>query len=160
MNGNDSLPKRKQNRLPGFDYRTSEYYFLTICTHNKKRMFANDENCQMFADVMLEYADKYEVGMVAWCIMPDHVHIICSPIGKRTVSDYVGAIKAVTSKRIGTNKSKPIWQRSYFDHILRSKESITEKSVYILINPERAGIVKRAKDYMWSGCVGTLKEEL
>jgi putative transposase len=91
--------------------------------------------------------------------MPDHIHFFCrAELGAKTLSDFVGNWKSWTSRAInalGRPRSAPaattLWQREFFDHVLRSNESYAEKWNYVRENPVRAGLVKSADDWSYSG---------
>lgn len=84
--------------------------------------------------------------------MPDHVHIILSPLEIFTLPNVMKRLKGASSyhaNRVMTRKG-PLWQHESFDHILRSSESLTEKMEYVCNNPVRAGIVASWQDYPWT----------
>jgi len=86
-------------------------------------------------------------------VMPDHVHLIYSPLRREdgwsySLPEIMKAIKGrsawqinVALKRIG-----PVWQEEFFDHVLRSNESLVEKVEYISRNPVRAGLVRTSAE--------------
>lgn len=96
-----------------------------------------------------------------YVIMPDHVHFFCRPQpDAKTISDFIGAWKQWTSKRImkplprsanAATNSLSLWQREFFDHVLRSNESYSEKWDYVRENPVRAGFVRDADDWKYAG---------
>jgi putative transposase len=61
------------------------------------------------------------------------------------------AIKGVSARRINVllGRSGPVWQEEFFDHVLRSNDSLAEKIDYICQNPVRAGLVEIEGDYRW-----------
>jgi hypothetical protein len=61
--------------------------------------------------------------------------------------------KEWTSKKIKKecNIEGPIWQREFFDHLLRNNESYVQKWEYVFNNPVRAGLVKEAQEWLWQG---------
>ena len=84
--------------------------------------------------------------------MPDHLHLLLS--GKMEISDLQKAIKSFKQKSgyIFFDKyKKKLWHTSYYDHILRKDESITEIIKYILNNPVRKNLVASFKEYPFSG---------
>lgn len=96
--------------------------------------------------------------------MPDHVHFFCSyeqgidEPGQNDLSKFMQQWKQWTSKRIirdiptVTESYKlPIWQKEYFDHLLRSEESYIQKWEYVRENPIRKNLVKRSEDWPWQG---------
>ena len=96
--------------------------------------------------------------------MPDHVHFFCRPeLDAKTLSEFVGFWKSYTSRKIhalGLPRSTPaattLWQREFFDHVLRSAESYGEKWNYVRENPVRAGLVSTADEWKYAGEIETL----
>jgi REP element-mobilizing transposase RayT len=91
-------------------------------------------------------------------IMPDHVHFFCAeqPAGaKRTLTQFMDYWKEWTSKGLSAacSLSQPVWQRQFFDHVLRHEESYSEKWSYVRDNPVRAGLVERWEDWPYQGFV-------
>jgi putative transposase len=76
-------------------------------------------------------------------VMPDHVHLFCSPPHRHDheLSRFIGAWRAAVSRRLKQQGlDEPFWQKSFFDHLLRSNESYGNKWEYVRQNPERAGL--------------------
>jgi hypothetical protein len=68
------------------------------------------------------------------------------------LGDWVGTLKRVLARSLqGFGSGDPIWQRGFFDHVLRSSEGYSEKWNYVRENPVRAGLVKRTDDWPFSG---------
>lgn len=158
------LHNRKSLRLCGYDYSNQNYYYITICTHNKCNLFwegkRDEENgidrslkgklnkfgkiaeCELvniqnhFKDVRV---DKY-------VIMSNHIHAIivigCDGVEEErsrpfpTLSTIIGLYKSGVSKRIHeTDPNIKIWQKSFNDHIIRSESGYREVWQYIDTNP-------------------------
>jgi len=102
-----------------------------------------------------------------YVIMPDHVHFFCRPeYEAKTLSRFVGAWKTWTSRRIQNLKPQPaaaattdrsVWQREFFDHLLRSPESYSKKWNYIRDNPVRGGLVACSDDWAYAGEIERLE---
>ena len=75
-------------------------------------------------------------------IMPDHLHALFSPAPDRELAKAVMAWKSYQAKSLRIE-----WQAGFFDHRLRSDESLDEKANYIRMNPVRAGLVSRPEDW-------------
>lgn len=150
----DERPKRKNIRIKDFDYSTSGAYFITICTTNRKNLLwdavgadtIRPQNMplsvigKIVEQGILQMASHYRNVIVEkYCIMPDHVHFILSiesDIGGRivsapTISTVVGSMKRWVSTQVG----KPIWQKSFYDHVIRSQQDYDEIWEYIENNP-------------------------
>ena len=81
----------------------------------------------------------------ALVVMPDHVHLILTLYEQVGLSSAIQQIKSVSAHRIG----RRVWQREYFDRVLRSEEDLRRKGEYLCANPVRAGLVDRLEDYRW-----------
>jgi len=165
MNQNDTFEKRKQLRLKNFDYSSNGAYFVTVCTCERRRILSDIvvgaihespavklTNFGKIAEITLcALSDKYKnVTILNYVIMPDHVHFIVvlhdaeraireSPLQKRSeLSKIVGFFKATVSKNINKTYSKTtLWQRGYYEHIIRSENDMSEICNYIKTNPQK-----------------------
>ena len=151
------LPKRKLPRLSGYDYSSENYYSVTICTHNKKCIFGMPDNptvCGKIAEEHLLNIEKHYEGIQIdrYVVMPNHIHAIvvigCDPEAERsrpfpTLDTVLGLYKSCVSREI--HKIFPeikVWQKSYFDEIIRNKEAYKEICRYIDENPLKWEISK------------------
>jgi REP element-mobilizing transposase RayT len=96
------------------------------------------------------------VRLFAAVVMPDHVHLLFTPLRDDETRSYelakiVQAIKSVSARRINqhTGHLGPIWQEEYFDHVIRSYESLRGRIEYIRMNPVRKGLAVTPRDYRW-----------
>ena len=153
MNEENVLPNRKPNRLKEYDYSTAGAYFITICTKDKRCILGKivGDDAHIVPQIKLskfgKTADKYLNninGIDKYCIMPNHIHLII-----KIICDYDGAMwaspptthipqliksfKILTTKEIG----KSIFQRSYYDHIIRSEDDYKAICKYIDENPSK-----------------------
>jgi REP-associated tyrosine transposase len=139
-------------------------YFVTTCTRNRRRVLARDD----FARILIaEWHAAHRLhgwAVGRYVIMQDHVHFFCRPErDAKSLSDFVGSWKSYASRKInalGRPRSAPaattLWQREFFDHVLRSNESYSQKWNYIRDNPVRAGLVSSADDWPYAGEIETL----
>lgn len=133
---------RRLNRV--FDATPS--YFLTICTHDRTRVLDNQAVYDRARRFAIESLQRYGVSVISMVLMPDHVHLIVSVSASSTTTlgAWVSAFKSLTSHR------EFKWQAGYFDHVLRSNESRSEKWEYIRMNPVRAGLVSDPDDWPYA----------
>ena len=96
------------------------------------------------------------IHLYAAVIMPDHVHLLFLPLGDENgwplpLVDIMQCLKSATAHLINKllHTSGPVWEEESFDHVLRSDESLKEKSEYIRQNPVTAGLVQKPQDYRW-----------
>ncbi len=154
----NKLAERKNIRLKEYDYSQAGYYFITICSLDKKKIFWNKEddpkdvgetfglplkNLSNTGKIIDEEINKinsiYEnVEIDKYVIMPNHIHmiIILHNEGGRsktspTISRIIQQFKASISKKIGYS----IWQKSFYDHIIRDERDYENICNYIETNP-------------------------
>jgi len=148
---------RRSVRLAGYDYSQCGAYFVTICAYNHKRLFGNIVNEKMQLNeigVMVKHAWEYlpkkypYVSIDEFVIMPNHFHGILIIIddfdGSQTVSKrksvgrLIGMFKTVTNKRFNETRYSSggkMWQRNYYEHIIRDEEDYMRIFLYIQNNP-------------------------
>ena len=91
--------------------------------------------------------------VLAYCYMPDHIHLLAAASDEADLPAFMRTFKQRTGysckKALGWDG--PFWQKSYYDHILRSEERVEAVAAYIWGNPVRAGLVEGIVDYPFSG---------
>ena len=198
------LPNRKQIRLKGYDYSLLGWYYITICTQNREKLFGEIMNGEMKLNKYGNMVDKYiqllpqryqQINLDEYQIMPNHVHFIIHIIPPAvgagssrpmhagssrpmhagssrpnnglenpspTLGQIVAYFKYQSTKqinnvingrdvRVGSSdpingrenraptrnmQLKKIWQRSYYEHIIRNEKSLNKIREYIKINPQ------------------------
>ena len=141
---NPSFPSRKPLRIPNYDYSQCNIYFLTLCTKNRQPLFWSAgrlSNIGKLAEAELKrFSFIYEnVRIEKYCIMPDHIHLLLwldvpadgRPQVSPTVSRIIQQFKGTITKKIGQS----IWQKSYYDHIIRNAADYRACWEYIENNP-------------------------
>ncbi|MBQ9044685.1 MAG: transposase [Oscillospiraceae bacterium] len=143
-------PNRKSNRLEEYDYASNGAYFITICTRDHRHLLSRVDGTEDAANVLLsewgqvvdaairEIPTHYEnVTVDRYVVMPNHVHLLLR-IGEtngRMVSapTVVGSLKRFVSKSIGA----PIWQKGFYDHVIRGEDDYLLTCRYIDENPQK-----------------------
>jgi len=145
-----SFSQRKSIRLSRDAYARGNAYSITISTFMRYPWFKRHPELAASAMERLNAtADERGTHLFAWCIMPDHMHLL---LKDDNVVNFVRIFKGrLTPVARNLNSERSLWQRSFYDHALRKEESLNEIAIYIWMNPVRAGIVEKAKDYPWSG---------
>ena len=143
---------RKRNRLSPEAYRGRKAYFLTLCTWDRKRGFVDSGLVEMILGVLRDVCVRFSFGVYAYCFMPDHLHLIVT--GEDDSSELPGMVRAFKSLAAGAGAEIgvfDIWQKGYYDHVLRSGESMDSAAWYVFMNPVRAGLVGRMEEWEFSG---------
>jgi REP element-mobilizing transposase RayT len=153
------LPKRKHPRLKRYDYSLNERYFITICTHQKKRLLSVIKVGRGLAPaetLLTDIGKIVETELLAlplryddlliekYVIMPNHVHVIltlnasagASP--RPTLMDIVCTFKSLCTRRCKQMTAiDQLWQTSFYDHIIRDELDYKNIWNYIDNNPAR-----------------------
>ncbi|HQV38925.1 MAG: transposase [Flavobacteriales bacterium] len=113
------------------------------------------------------HGDRYT--LYAWCIMPNHVHVLFQPEAGWTMSKIVASWKSFTGRRISAHRKEllastaglepggpklgaagPVWQREYFDRFMRDSAHFANTVNYIHMNPVKARLVQKPEDWPFS----------
>ena len=136
------LRPRQNPRLQNYDYKTANHYFVTVCTHHKQCVFgaAGEPNGigQMAAQGIKDISRHFPgVGVDEYVIMPNHVHmILVFPQEQCNLSAVVGSYKSYVSKMFHVeHPGVTLWQRSFYDHVIRDEAAYLEIKRYIRENP-------------------------
>ncbi len=139
-------------------YAASPVYFVTFCTHARQRLLNNEKLHASFVDFVQRGFDEHHVAVGRYVIMPDHIHLFVRGPYDFRLSIWVNQLKGFLTKRIRfcsrspvANADVAIWQRGFFDHVLRSHESYSEKWKYVEQNPVRAGLVGHPAEWPYAG---------
>ena len=153
--------RRRSLRLRGVDYRIPYIYHVTWGTAGRRPILSDCSLTLQLIEVLKEEASSVGMRLYAYCFMPDHVHLLFHP---ETGSDLIGFVQAYKSKATRVyweqNGRGRIWQRGFYDHILRCEEDAQEVCRYILGNPVRKGLVVDLADYPFSGSCVFEKQDL
>lgn len=142
--------RRKQNRLPLPNYSDTHAYLLTLCC-GKRRRELNDALVTFCLEKLRAVAIKHKSGVLMYCFMTDHVHLLLFAAHPTFLLAFVRDFKQITGFMFKARTGRHLWQKSYHDHILRSDESVLRVAQYIAENPVRAGLVATAADYPYTG---------
>ena len=137
----------------------SPIYFITTCTLERRAILASTDVAEILIDEWRNAHGRHGWAIGRYVIMPDHVHFFCSAeLGAKTLPTFMQAWKQWTSKRVARELklSGKLWQEEFFDHVLRSSESYSQKWDYVKENPVRAGSIKRSDEWPWQGEVESL----
>ena len=128
------------------------FYFVTFNTHKRLPLLTRVEIHEVFRSFCVR-AQEHNVAVGRYVLMPEHVHLFVSlPATEITLSRWVQALKNVLGKELlRCGFQKPHWQPGFFDHVLRSSESYSEKWEYVRMNPVRAGLCEEPEQWPYQG---------
>ena len=169
-------PDERALRLKRLDrlFISHSIYFVTACTQDRKAILANakvHDDFRKFSQAGLERG----VLVGKYVLMPDHLHLfvtfgeeykpalterrysgesVAAVYDRRLtlLSDWMKSLKNALSKTLRSqNIPAPHWQKGFFDHVMRSEESYSEKWLYVAENPIRKKFVERLEDWPYQG---------
>jgi REP element-mobilizing transposase RayT len=158
MNYNPEAHHRRSIRLKGYDYSQNEAYFVTICACNRECLFGEVANGVIELSPIGESTYKFwfeipwhfeNVQLDEFVVMPNHFHGIIvitdncrggvtPPLQKCTLGKIVAYFKYQTTKFINQIRNipgLPLWQRNYYEHIIRNEDELNRIRQYIIENP-------------------------
>ena len=156
------LPNRRPMRLKNYDYSTEGYYFITICTENRKEILSKivgtgvldcpKIQLSQFGEIankrIIEMKNFYDNILVdKYVIMPNHIHMLINitkntdgqsgtpvpTMANSTISKFISTFKRFCNKEYGQN----IWQARFYDHVICGEQDYNEIWEYIENNPAR-----------------------
>jgi len=155
-------PRRKQLRLRGYDYAFPSVYFVTICSAGKRPVFGSISGESIVLSPAGEIVRSEWIALPErfarlvldeFVIMPNHLHGVLAFVGHAggaspgsmggaspspTLFDVIGAFKSISTikvNRLLRRSGVALWQRSYYEHIVRTGEDLRKVQRYILENP-------------------------
>lgn len=157
----ENVPIRKNLRLKDYDYSQPGYYFVTICTavRNKNILCRIDSVggglCAAPQTTLTRLGNIVEKAILdiprvnpgvevdIYCIMPDHIHLVVVLTGRhgdRPLHAVIGQMKSFTQAQYrasGFPFGKSLWQRNFYEHIIRNDADLSEIRQYIQYNPQK-----------------------
>jgi REP element-mobilizing transposase RayT len=148
--------------LKGYDYSQSGAYFVTVCTHNRGLLFEEEEVKRILDKEWLNTGRiRQNVILDKFVVMPNHLHgiiVITHGVGaycdvgaygntplqnrfkspSKTIGVIIRGFKSTTTRQINlfhNTPGIPIWQRNYYDHVIRNEEEMNKIREYIKNNP-------------------------
>jgi putative transposase len=152
MKYDPAIHHRRSIRLQGYDYSQAGAYFVTICTQNRECLFGDIVNGGMRLNEAGRVVESVwdglpghyaHVELDAMVIMPNHFHgiIVLAPTPaavRHGLSEIVRALKTFSSRRINEMRQSTgakLWQRNYWEHIVRNEPELNRIREYIHNNP-------------------------
>ncbi len=160
----EPLPTRKNPRLPGYDYRQHAGYFITICTGMRGQCLGRVDGDAFEPGLSGQIAERCWLGVPTrfpsvildlYRLMPDHLHAIlllvapdaAPQVPYPSLGEVVGFYKYQSTKQVNEARGTPgarFWQRSYYDHVIRTEKDLDAIRRYMHENPLAWDLERRA----------------
>jgi putative transposase len=150
----ESYTRRNSLRRQAFDYSARRIYFVTIVVSERRKLFLNQRLAQTTVDCLLQLRQQQGFNLYCYCLMPDHFHaLIGAGESGKTLGEICGAFKSLTTRAYWQWYQGRLWQRQFFDHIIRNEEDFFETREYIRMNPVRKELVRTPEEWPYTGKV-------
>ena len=130
-------------------------HHITQRGNRREDVFFTDEDRQVYLAWLKEYADKYKVDILAYCLMTNHVHLIAVPSTEQGLQLVLKPLHMRYAQRINREHGWKghLWQGRYFSSAL-DDGYLWAALRYVERNPVRAGMIRKAENYRWSSASG------
>ena len=129
-------------------------YFFTIFTKNRKLFFHDPVLCEIFMTCLEKVKIYHPFDLVAYCILPDHIHVLLSlPQKDKNYSTIIKEIKRSVTARVREHLEHPgivVWQDRFWEHTVRDDLDMQTHFDYIHYNPVKHGYVDSVDQWKWS----------
>ncbi len=143
----------RPERLRGFTYCGCHRYFLTLCTFQRRRYFTETATVTSALDQILRIAAREQFAVVAYCFMPDHLHLLVEgAFEDAELRRCIKLAKQCSGHAFSQSDGERLWQRYGYERVLRGDDETRGVARDILENPVGAGIAASPLDYPHLGC--------
>ncbi|MBU4320438.1 MAG: transposase [Thermodesulfovibrionales bacterium] len=127
-------------------------HHITQRGNNKDTVFFDNEDRKFYLYVLQRYKNKYEIKILAYCLMGNHVHILAVPEKETSLARGMGGTNLLYTQHINRKyeRNGRLWQNRFFSTLVEEDPYLWAVMRYIERNPVRARLVKKAEDYPWS----------
>jgi putative transposase len=147
----DSRRKRKRTaRLNGFTYIGNYSYLITIRAYRMENIFVEADLVGGLAIKLIETANNAGFALLCYCFMPDHLHFLCTGEDHANLIKFIQKFKSSSAYYYKKRCGDRLWQRGYYDRILRESDDHYFAVEYIMDNPVRAGLAEKCNEYAFS----------
>ena len=145
------LPTRKRIRLAPEVYQGPAAFSVVISTAQRFALFHNGRAIQMCVSALEKTSPRHSMVVLVYFFMPDHLHLLLEGGEGSNLIRFMKTFKQVSAYCYRQAFKQSLWQKGYYDHVLRKDEDMRTVAEYIFYNPVRAGLVESAWEYPFCG---------
>src|SRR5271165_1298701 len=127
--------------------QTGNLHFITFSCHHRQPFLRTKQARSLFEDALERMRRRYDFYVVAYVVMPEHVHLLVSEPADIPLAEVLKAIKLSVARR---RREHPFWSLRYYDFNVFTEKKRIEKLRYIHRNPVARGLVSHPEDWPWS----------
>ena len=128
------------------------FYHILNRGNGRQQVFHKDEDYHVFIKLMKESAERYDISIQAYCLMPNHFHMLVSPQQGEWLSRWMQWFMTSHVRRYHRHyrSSGHVWQGRFKNFLVQDDNHLLTVARYIEANPVRSGLVVTAVDWQWS----------
>ncbi|WP_207883697.1 transposase [Pseudomonas sp. 30_B] len=140
--GNRALRKGRSS-IPG------SVYLITVTTEHRAAVFIDFNRACVASSSFTRPSVLGRNRLLAWVLMPDHVHWLLQLGNGEDLAKSVGRMKAVSAREVRRKRGwqDAVWASAFHDRTLRREEDLVAIARYVVANPLRAGLVRAVREY-------------
>jgi REP element-mobilizing transposase RayT len=126
-----------------------QIYLVTFTTFDRRRCFIDHEAARAACRAVTDARLWEHSALLAWVLMPDHWHGIVELGGGQSLARVVNRLKSNVARRVRLEVEGMgrVWADGFHDHAVREQDNLVALARYVVLNPHRAGLVRRIFDY-------------
>ncbi len=128
------------------------YYHVVTRGIDKRRLFQDQQDYRCFKDLMKEYLDEFQINILHYCLMPNHIHLLVWAVKADDLPKFMQGVLQVYASQFRKKYHSVgfIYQNRYKSHLIDKDSYLLECARYIERNPLRAGLTDDLFSYPWS----------
>jgi REP element-mobilizing transposase RayT len=135
--------------------RDGQIYLVTFVTRERRTLFLQADAAGSCVAALTDERSWQRSRLLAWVLMPDHWHGLIELGARESLSHLVPGLKSCSSRRV--RRALPaigsVWDSGFHDRAVRGEDDVQDLARYVVLNPVRAGLVRRAREYPYWGAV-------
>ncbi|HPL63310.1 MAG TPA: transposase [Syntrophales bacterium] len=134
-------------------------HHVTQRGNNRGAVFFDEKDKAFYLKTLRLYSDKLNVQIRAYCLMPNHVHVLAVPLDTDSLSQCMGRTSMLYTQYVNRKykRSGRLWQNRFFSTIIEAETYLWSVMRYIERNPVKAGMVTDPEGYKWSSCKANMR---
>ena len=139
------MPRCARLVLPGLPHH------VTQRGNNRRRTFFSEADCRLYKRYLADACAEAETAIWAWCLMPNHVHLVLVPSREDGLARALGRTNGRYTRALNAREgwSGHLWQGRFASFVM-DEPHLLACARYVELNPVRAGLARRAGDWAWS----------
>lgn len=140
------MPRKPRFAPPGY------WYHLTQRGNYRQKTFYSAADYQLYLDLLGRHAEAYDVSILSYCLMPNHIHLNARPNTDQGLSACLRAVSGQYSQLLHARLRRHghLWQSRFYSCLLGTEDYLATALRYVELNPVRARMVETAEQYRWS----------